>query len=331
MLKMTQNQRQLFIDETKALAGKVRVFGVTDAATCRDLADRVSELLEVVDDAEAAVARADERAANASEESEGWRLEARERRQEVERLGVRLAALNYQAKVREFHKATGVATSTTPTAQDASTRALRCRLLLEELKEFITASGCALMGVGGNVEVHSVAGAEPNLPAMGQELTDMQYVVSGTAESHGLPLPALFSEVHAANMRKVGPDGKARIRADGKVLKPDGWRPPDVAAVLRRHGWALLLLCSLSLSKSASAADCAALASRRDDAARSAAAALDRFEAAADAAAKQRLAEQWKTAVKAARAAQEAYVVACTPPPIRPQGGDKSPSTSRPG
>jgi len=33
-------------------------------------------------------------------------------------------------------------------------------------------------------------------------------------------------------MRKVSADGKVRRRADGKVLKPDGWTPPDVAGVI---------------------------------------------------------------------------------------------------
>jgi predicted HAD superfamily Cof-like phosphohydrolase len=234
MLKMTANQRALFVEETKALAGKVKVFGVSDATTCRDLADRVSEMLEY---AEAATVRANERAGKAAEEREDWRQTARERGQENERLAVKLESLDFQAKVREFHKATGAATSTSPTTQDARTRALRCRLLLEETKEFIRASGCGLIGAGESVEVHIVVGAAPDLTAMAAELTDVQYVTSGAATTFGLPLPALFAEVHGANMRKVGPDGKARVRADGKVLKPDGWRPPDVAAVLKRHGW----------------------------------------------------------------------------------------------
>jgi predicted HAD superfamily Cof-like phosphohydrolase len=316
-LTMTENQRSLFIEETKALAGKVRVFGVTDAATCRDLADRVSELLEVVEEAEAETTEARQR--------------THEAREDHAAVVERMYQLDYQAKVREFHTATGAAVSATPTTQDASTRALRCRLMLEELKEFIQASGCRLIGAGDLLDVHSVVGAKPDLPAMGQELSDMQYTLSGTAEAHGLPLTALFAEVHAANMRKVGPDGRARIQADGKVLKPDGWRPPDVAAVLKRHGWALVLLCALSLSQSASAADCAALASRRDEAAHAQVIAWSRFEASTDANDRRRLAAEWTTAARAARAAEAAYIGACHPPRLQPPGGDKAPSTSRPG
>jgi predicted HAD superfamily Cof-like phosphohydrolase len=36
-------------------------------------------------------------------------------------------------------------------------------------------------------------------------------------------------------MAKVDPaTGKVQKRADGKVLKPNGWKSPDVAAILAR-------------------------------------------------------------------------------------------------
>lgn len=49
------------------------------------------------------------------------------------------------------------------------------------------------------------------------------------AAEHGYdPLP-VFDAVHGSNMARIsGP-----VRADGKRLKPAGWQPPDVAAVLR--------------------------------------------------------------------------------------------------
>jgi predicted HAD superfamily Cof-like phosphohydrolase len=36
-------------------------------------------------------------------------------------------------------------------------------------------------------------------------------------------------------MLKVGEDGKVKRREDGKILKPDGWRPPDIWAVLNNQ------------------------------------------------------------------------------------------------
>lgn len=56
-----------------------------------------------------------------------------------------------------------------------------------------------------------------------------------TAELYEIPLAKVFAEVHRSNMTKVI-DGKCLLREDGKVMKPPGYSPPNVAAVLRQHG-----------------------------------------------------------------------------------------------
>lgn len=48
----------------------------------------------------------------------------------------------------------------------------------------------------------------------------------------GVDAMPVFAEVHLANMRKLGPDGLPIKREDGKVLKPEGWTPPDIQRVL---------------------------------------------------------------------------------------------------
>jgi predicted HAD superfamily Cof-like phosphohydrolase len=57
------------------------------------------------------------------------------------------------------------------------------------------------------------------------------------ATIYRIPLQAVFDEVHASNMTKLGPDGKPIYREDGKVMKGPSFRQPDLAAVLRAHGW----------------------------------------------------------------------------------------------
>lgn len=64
-----------------------------------------------------------------------------------------------------------------------------------------------------------------------KELADVVYTAYSTAHVLGIPLDAVINEVHISNMRKLTPDG-ATVREDGKVLKPEGWEPPDIAAVL---------------------------------------------------------------------------------------------------
>jgi predicted HAD superfamily Cof-like phosphohydrolase len=59
-------------------------------------------------------------------------------------------------------------------------------------------------------------------------MADSIYVIVGTALEFGLPLDKCWDIVQRANMGKVdSTTGKVRRREDGKILKPDGWVPPD--------------------------------------------------------------------------------------------------------
>lgn len=48
----------------------------------------------------------------------------------------------------------------------------------------------------------------------------------------GLPLNAVFAEVHRSNMSKLMPDGSVLRREDGKIMKSPKWSAPNVAAIL---------------------------------------------------------------------------------------------------
>jgi len=51
-----------------------------------------------------------------------------------------------------------------------------------------------------------------------------------------LPVLEVWKEVHRSNMSKADPlTGHVRKREDGKVLKPDGWKRPDVAGVIEMY------------------------------------------------------------------------------------------------
>lgn len=64
-------------------------------------------------------------------------------------------------------------------------------------------------------------------------MADAIYVIVGAALEYGIPLDKVWEAVQAANMAKVDPvTGKVRKREDGKVLKPEGWKAPDIQAVL---------------------------------------------------------------------------------------------------
>lgn len=98
----------------------------------------------------------------------------------------------------------------------------RRRFLQEELEELITA------WVGGDVAGQADA------------LIDLVYVAMGTAHLFGFPWEALWDEVQRANMSKMratttmmGP----RQNSSHDVIKGPDFVPPDVAGVLRAHGF----------------------------------------------------------------------------------------------
>lgn len=67
---------------------------------------------------------------------------------------------------------------------------------------------------------------------LARELADVLYVAYGTAHVFGIDLDAALAEIHRAAMDKM----RAGLRrADGKILKPPGFVPPDMAGALAGH------------------------------------------------------------------------------------------------
>jgi predicted HAD superfamily Cof-like phosphohydrolase len=114
---------------------------------------------------------------------------------------------------------------------------LRARLILEEATEAMV----ALIGDEPTIRlmvrrsrvIEEMGYPEPNIVNVAQELADIKVVTEGTADVCGIILAPVFNEVMDANDRKCGPG--ARVRADGKLLKPIDWRGPDIAGVLARQ------------------------------------------------------------------------------------------------
>jgi predicted HAD superfamily Cof-like phosphohydrolase len=113
--------------------------------------------------------------------------------------------------VYEFHRAfCPEQIGEQPRLLDRATAKLRVDLLDEELGETLTA-----------IDAGYLAG-------IADGLVDLIYVAIGTAIAFGIDLRPVWDAVHAANLRKAG--GPRRV--DGKALKPPGWQPPDIKAIL---------------------------------------------------------------------------------------------------
>jgi predicted HAD superfamily Cof-like phosphohydrolase len=65
-------------------------------------------------------------------------------------------------------------------------------------------------------------------------LIDILVVTIGAIHSLGANGEAAWQEVMRTNFAKIDPEtGKVRKREDGKVLKPEGWTPPDLEPFTR--------------------------------------------------------------------------------------------------
>ena len=64
-------------------------------------------------------------------------------------------------------------------------------------------------------------------------LIDILVVTIGAIHSAGFDAEGAWREVMNTNFAKIGNDGKVRKREDGKVLKPVGWTPPELAQFVK--------------------------------------------------------------------------------------------------
>jgi predicted HAD superfamily Cof-like phosphohydrolase len=68
-------------------------------------------------------------------------------------------------------------------------------------------------------------------------LIDILVVTIGAIHSAGFDAEGAWKEVMSTNFAKINKDtGKVRKREDGKVLKPQGWEPPNLKPFLKKKG-----------------------------------------------------------------------------------------------
>lgn len=129
--------------------------------------------------------------------------------------------MTIQTLVREMCTAFGQDVHSELHKPDNAVRGLRLRLLSEEFREYMEAE------------------KSTNPVDIADALGDMLVVIYGTAAAYGIDLDAVVREIHASNMTKVQPDGTVLRDEGGKILKPDGYRPPQLAPILGDLGaWA---------------------------------------------------------------------------------------------
>jgi predicted HAD superfamily Cof-like phosphohydrolase len=101
------------------------------------------------------------------------------------------------------------------------------RLIKEEFDELQVAQGI-------NLETGEQVGAADLVETL-DALLDIIVVTIGAIHSAGMDAEGGWKEVMRTNFAKIDKEtGKVRKREDGKVLKPLGWTPPELATFITK-------------------------------------------------------------------------------------------------
>lgn len=127
-------------------------------------------------------------------------------------------------KVQEFHTAMEARRNVWPPSEDLIR--LRWDLITEEIREL----GSELYPESEKTYPEASSTTGQNKEQIAKEIADALYVLYGTADSFGIDIDRVFTEVHRSNMSKLV-DGKPLKREDGKVLKGPNYTPPNLSFI----------------------------------------------------------------------------------------------------
>lgn len=152
-------------------------------------------------------------------------------------------------QVHRFNTAARGELPRNPATLDARTTGMCLNLINEEFGELIEATladGHALEAAKQKIDeltqiLKGLAEEDLNrspMKAVNQldACVDIEVVTLGFSAMHGLPHDEGFAEVQGSNMAKIDPDTGMCIKNEfGKIQKPAGWTPPDLARVILDH------------------------------------------------------------------------------------------------
>lgn len=149
--------------------------------------------------------------------------------------------------IRDFHTKFELHYENGPRELESDLSLFRIGFMIEELAEYAQASGYtnishSLNTLHEHIKVGSrwVVGRNEggrNPEVQFDSLIDLSYVAIGTSYLHGYDFDEGWRRVHAANMSKIRveneDDSKRKSKFD--VVKPRGWRPPDLSDLVKER------------------------------------------------------------------------------------------------
>lgn len=178
----------------------------------------------------------------------------------------------FEEQVAEFHRVFGHGIRETPGLPPEDRIRFHLGMIVEETFELLEAmnpEGQSLTLEAAKKMALSAIESHLNidLPEAADACGDIDYVVQSFRTAFGIQAGPIADAIQAANMAKAAVcghcngkgystgisiaagenrncfpcGGSGRIvnkrREDGKVIKPEGWKPPDIAGELRKQGW----------------------------------------------------------------------------------------------
>lgn len=147
--------------------------------------------------------------------------------------------------VREFTKESGIPVPNEPCVMNKEEVFFLMNMMLDEIME-LGATVAEPQEVKFNMIkmiTHSKdlpritnVSKEELIGEQGDALVDCYYYSLNAAAKKGINMSKIFQIVHKANMDKRDPiTGKFNKREDGKIIKPNGWNPPNITAEIIRQ------------------------------------------------------------------------------------------------
>lgn len=123
---------------------------------------------------------------------------------------------NQLEKVSKFHTKFNITNNYYPTLIGKQGWNLRSQLAVEEIEEY------------------EIACQKEDLVEIADALGDQLYILLGTILRHGMGdiIEDVFNEIHTSNMSKLDKEGNAIIREDGKILKGELYKRPNLKPIV---------------------------------------------------------------------------------------------------
>jgi len=126
----------------------------------------------------------------------------------------KLVKQNWYQDIVDFHKQVVLDNfPKQPYVPGKQLKLLRGELIIEEIRETLDAID------------------KDDLVKIADGIADSIVVLLGTAVTYGIDMRPIWDEVHRTNMLKKG--GKRRV--DGKLLKPKGWKSPEIERIVKEQ------------------------------------------------------------------------------------------------